>query len=149
MDISLLENITLLNNNLLNRRTERLSRLYFNEPPRGGYVINEEHEYILLNTPMFTDDLEALAFNITRTINKRNGSSSKKEQVKTNCPCRKIKVNDVLLTSSNTCSICIDPFLAGEYQRTLKCKHIFHKKCIDKWIKKDKNECPMCRTQII
>jgi hypothetical protein len=43
----------------------------------------------------------------------------------------------------------MDDFCCGEYSRTLTCGHLFHKKCIDKWFKKDKNDCPMCRKQIL
>lgn len=49
------------------------------------------------------------------------------------------------------CSICITDVASNEYIRELSCKHTFHKKCIDKWMKKciiDEVElkCPMCRT---
>ncbi len=46
-----------------------------------------------------------------------------------------------------TCSICLLPYEKGEYKRELPgCKHTYHKKCIDKWFKKDKKKsCPLCR----
>lgn len=45
-----------------------------------------------------------------------------------------------------TCSICLDLFKEGLYKRTLTCGHVFHKKCIDKWITKDfQKTCPICR----
>lgn len=49
------------------------------------------------------------------------------------------------------CSVCCDKVKSTEYIRELNCKHTFHKKCIDKWIKHCiKNEedinCPLCRT---
>ncbi len=46
------------------------------------------------------------------------------------------------------CSICQNDFIKKEYIRELPiCKHIYHKKCIDKWFSKDfKNmRCPICR----
>ena len=46
------------------------------------------------------------------------------------------------------CPICLDEFKKTEYYRILDCKHVFHKKCIDRWFKKDKNDCPMCRSKI-
>ena len=71
----------------------------------------------------------------------------RKNKIKQIGPYKKIKENDVLL--NNQCPICIENFCCGEYQRTLNCSHSFHKKCIDKWFKKDKNDCPMCRAKII
>ena len=50
---------------------------------------------------------------------------------------------------SDNCSICCNSFNHGEYFRTLPiCNHVYHKKCIDKWFTKDKNNmrCPICRT---
>ena len=41
------------------------------------------------------------------------------------------------------CTICIEEIKDGEIIRTLKCKHIFHKMCIDEWFKK-KEVCPNC-----
>lgn len=57
----------------------------------------------------------------------------------------KIKENDVLLNTE--CAICLDKYEIGKYKRELKCKHIFHKKCVDKWIKKNEN-CPVCRKHV-
>jgi hypothetical protein len=55
----------------------------------------------------------------------------------------KVKKNDILLTES--CLICIENYIEGQFKRCLpKCKHTFHKKCIDKWLKKNAS-CPICR----
>ena len=46
-----------------------------------------------------------------------------------------------------TCSICCEDFKLNEYKRTLRCNHIFHKKCIDKWFNSFKKvNCPTCRS---
>ena len=58
-----------------------------------------------------------------------------------------IKYNTIKESScSNTCLICIDNFSEEDLVRKLqKCKHIYHKECIDKWIIKNPT-CPICRT---
>jgi hypothetical protein len=46
------------------------------------------------------------------------------------------------------CSICYEEFKKNEYCRKLPlCGHFFHKKCVDKWLRKDILEmrCPLCR----
>ena len=51
--------------------------------------------------------------------------------------------------SSDSCSICCSQFKHGEYYRKLPiCKHVYHKKCIDKWFTRDNKhmKCPVCRT---
>jgi hypothetical protein len=60
------------------------------------------------------------------------------------------KVNETTLKkfSDELCSICHEGFYIGEYYRTLPiCNHTFHKKCVDKWLRKDimNMRCPLCR----
>jgi hypothetical protein len=57
---------------------------------------------------------------------------------------KKIKENDPII-QEGPCSICLEKFEVGCFKRTLKCNHTFHKKCVDKWIHKEKT-CPICRT---
>ena len=60
----------------------------------------------------------------------------------------RIKNDDKLLKNNECCSICLGEYRLGEYKRELKCNHQFHKKCIDKWFKKNKRECPICRKNL-
>ena len=46
---------------------------------------------------------------------------------------------------SGTCVICLNPMISAHY---LSCGHYFHKKCINRWIKKN-NTCPTCREVVI
>ncbi len=60
----------------------------------------------------------------------------------------KIKKNDPLIKNEN-CFVCFEAYSEGEYKRELPhCKHFFHKKCIDKWLKK-KAQCPICRDNVL
>jgi hypothetical protein len=47
------------------------------------------------------------------------------------------------------CVICTDLFRLNEGKRTLVCGHVYHKKCIDKWILDYKTTCPLCRQKIL
>ena len=59
-------------------------------------------------------------------------------------PYRKVSVSDL----EQQCTLCLCNYEAGEFKRTLPCSHVFHKKCVDKWII-EKNTCPNCRAKII
>ena len=61
---------------------------------------------------------------------------------------RKINSDDKLIKSKMECSICINTYRTNEYKRILECGHVFHKRCIDKWIK-IYNSCPICRKKCI
>jgi len=59
----------------------------------------------------------------------------------------RVKSGDPLL--SEHCHICMDDYKEKEFKRIIPlCNHCFHKKCIDKWLKK-KGNCPICRTLLI
>jgi hypothetical protein len=41
------------------------------------------------------------------------------------------------------CSVCLEPFEAGQTARTLPCKHHFHALCIDQWLTSRSRNCPV------
>jgi hypothetical protein len=137
-------------NNLrsISQQRQQLSRRYYTEHPLGGYNVNDDEEYIL------SEDLSSLVLlDVVAQLGSSPESDStflkkyNKIKIKKLGSYKKIKDHDSLLNEN--CSICLDTFKKGEYQRTLRCNHTFHKKCVDKWFCKDKSNCPMCRNEII
>jgi hypothetical protein len=57
---------------------------------------------------------------------------------------RKIKTGELI---ERECSICLEDYQSGESVSSLACDHLFHKKCLEEWLK-HKNECPLCRTEL-
>ncbi|KAK1423727.1 hypothetical protein QVD17_19035 [Tagetes erecta] len=47
------------------------------------------------------------------------------------------------------CSVCLSVFEDGDEIRKLKCKHTFHKTCVDKWLEQDHATCPICRRLVL
>ena len=135
------------NFNTISRTNRMLSNRYYNEPPNGGYQVNEEYEYVLPDNDDITSTV--LLEIVTHFGSPELDSFMKKikqEQIKA-LPCKRVKSAQV--SSEFVCPICIDTFKEREMYRNLKCSHCFHKKCIDNWFKKDHSECPMCRTNAI
>lgn len=73
-----------------------------------------------------------------------------------NLPTRKMKVEDAeekkaeAKQDSNeqkNCTICLDDWEDGDEVRTLPCLHIFHAKCVDKWLRQNRT-CPVCKHDI-
>lgn len=58
------------------------------------------------------------------------------------------KLNKFIVNKSNKpcddCSICLEEFKCRQHCRKFGCSHVFHKKCIDKWLTKN-TQCPVCR----
>jgi hypothetical protein len=120
-----------------------LNSRYYNTPPSGGYNVTEEHEYNI-----DYDDLNALVFldittRFASPLSDTDVKNIRKDKIK------KIKYHKIKEENENECPICLEQFSLGEYQKTLDCKHCFHKKCIDRWFKKDNDFCPMCRLKVI
>jgi hypothetical protein len=120
-----------------------LSSRYYNNPPDGGYQINEEHDYIFDD-----DDHSALIF-LDATTRMASPLSDKEIKNLRRSKIREIKCKKVKESTETECPICLDEIKMGEFQKTLDCKHCFHKKCIDRWFKKDNDFCPMCRLKVI
>lgn len=56
------------------------------------------------------------------------------------------KFNENTIKDSDKCSICLEEYKLKEGYRTLECcTSTFHKKCIDKWFKTHRLNCPLCR----
>jgi len=62
-------------------------------------------------------------------------------------PYKKVKKNDYDLIESS-CSICHSNFQLHKSYRKLRCNHVFHKPCIDRWIRGHHLTCPNCRLEI-
>jgi len=61
---------------------------------------------------------------------------------------KKINDNSILEvfreTQMKQCSVCYTNIKFGDIVRKLKCNHIFHQECVDKWLE-EKLSCPLCR----
>jgi hypothetical protein len=143
---------TTLNHNAIStlNASSFISSRYYTDPPPGGYAIDEEHNYILPNDDssiqVVVDVIMSFGSPGT-TPPKTDSLLQRREQIKSIGKYKKIKDTSVLQEKS--CPICIDEFVCGEYNRTLDCGHVFHKKCIDRWFKKNHSDCPMCRKVIL
>lgn len=51
-------------------------------------------------------------------------------------------------SSDDLCVVCQENLTKEEEQKILKCKHIFHKECIRKWLLEQSNKCPMCKIEV-
>lgn len=51
------------------------------------------------------------------------------------------------LGEQTQCTICLGDFAVGETLKTIPCLHVYHSKCIDRWLSED-NSCPICKTPV-
>ncbi|KAJ5172669.1 hypothetical protein N7492_005262 [Penicillium capsulatum] len=54
----------------------------------------------------------------------------------------------IQIQDGERCLICLSDYEVAEEVRELeKCKHVFHRDCIDQWLTTGRNSCPLCRGQ--
>lgn len=59
------------------------------------------------------------------------------------------ELNSDEVINNQECSICVEP-LNNDTAIKLTCNHMFHKRCLEEWLKKGKNkDCPLCRMKVI
>ncbi|EDP50846.1 RING finger protein [Aspergillus fumigatus A1163] len=51
--------------------------------------------------------------------------------------------------NSITCSICLDPVLNHHPVHTLRCRHVFHDLCLERWFLRGHNSCPLCQKALV
>ncbi|KAA8493231.1 E3 ubiquitin-protein ligase Praja-1 [Porphyridium purpureum] len=59
-----------------------------------------------------------------------------------------VRVQDDELELGRECIICKDGYKAGEAVRVLRCKHQYHRECVDYWLDKSVF-CPLCRCEAL
>eukprot|EP01038_Epipyxis_sp_PR26KG_P016225 gene16225-22080_t len=47
-------------------------------------------------------------------------------------------------SDDHTCPICLNEMAVGDQARSFRCNHIFHKQCVDEWLRVNAS-CPTCR----
>ena len=133
--LSNIHNLDQFIQNIVGDITRNLIRL--NDPLTTSYTI----EYEILTQDGISEDI------LSEDIVTGNQSPSPITQKNINIlldKYRKIKEDDIIVKKKLCCPICLEEFKPNEYKRTLNCNHLFHKRCIDKWIKVN-NTCPVCR----
>merc|ERR1711934_1157636 len=46
------------------------------------------------------------------------------------------------------CAICLADFELGEESRRLQCRHLFHRECLDEWLR-NCSTCPLCNDDVM
>ena len=63
-------------------------------------------------------------------------------------PLKKLTETDLNGLNDRTCPVCLSDLTVGDEARHLPCNHMFHKACVDEWLKVNAT-CPVCRASII
>ncbi|ORX38246.1 hypothetical protein BD324DRAFT_607803 [Kockovaella imperatae] len=56
---------------------------------------------------------------------------------------------EILHNCLERCLICLSDYEPEDDCRILKCRHAYHKPCVDQWLSQGRNSCPACRTEAV
>lgn len=59
-----------------------------------------------------------------------------------------VKMDERLLESTPSCTICLTAFHQGEEIAELHCQHRYHRHCITTWLVNHQSTCPICRQNV-
>jgi len=63
-------------------------------------------------------------------------------------PVIKVQQDSKLLAPGRQCRLCLLNYKPGQLVRKLPCSHIFHRDCIDKWLRDDHRCCPIDKKSV-
>ena len=108
-------------NSINNFENDEFFNIHFNTFNRNNEFKNNVNEEVLNSLPVFKIDEKFMEV-------------SQKEENKNE--------------QFQKCVICMEKYEINDEVKTLPCFHIFHKGCIDHWLKAGKDSCPICKNKI-
>ncbi|CAN1796360.1 E3 ubiquitin-protein ligase RHA2B [Linum perenne] len=96
--------------------------------------------------PRINNNNDSAAATATATDN-NNGSTAIEDQLNLNrrSSCRYSAAG----SDSDECVVCLCGLSDGELVRELDCLHVFHKGCLDGWLRRRNFTCPICRSPLL
>lgn len=61
---------------------------------------------------------------------------------------RRFQEGELGCSESVECAVCLCKIEEGEEVRELRCDHLFHKVCLDRWMGCGRKTCPLCRNYL-
>lgn len=123
------------------------------QPPRQPSRRVELHRQLMFNDRDFTpEDYEMLLQLDRGSGGSRVSHQEREEQAqRTQTLLERLPVSRLKeAAAGERCSICLEDLAAGAEVRTLPCMHVFHRKCIDKWLTTSGNRprCPIDQVEV-
>ncbi|KAK4345388.1 hypothetical protein RND71_035564 [Anisodus tanguticus] len=126
---------------------------YYYQPTLTDQFIDEAY--------VTTDDVNQYPFGYTALLGLGDDDTQVGDQeeiiimLKTRNHCAKVKVNSeetvigVDDSREEICTICLCEYVNDETIGTLECGHEYHASCIEQWLLRGKQNCPICRSSVL
>ncbi|SPC66435.1 uncharacterized protein UHOD_08549 [Ustilago sp. UG-2017b] len=81
------------------------------------------------------------------TVTQQEIDASELRKIKGSEVAALVRSGDITENMAERCLVCLEDWKDDDGCRIMACKHAFHTFCVDKWMSKSSNTCPMCRRQ--
>ena len=81
------------------------------------------------------------------TVTQQEIDASELRKIKGSEVAALVRSGDITENMAERCLVCLEDWKDDDGCRIMACKHAFHTLCVDKWMSKSSNTCPMCRRQ--
>ena len=139
------------NNNRNRNRNRNINNRMFNiNIPNPNYNRNAERRHRMYMLGIEDPEREIERLNMQISLLRGNSIQIPKIKIKLKKEKMSKKFwvkNDKDVLEEPNCCICLCSMKIGENVTKLKCGHLFHFKCLDKWVE-NKDACPFCRGKI-
>lgn len=130
----------------LNGRSEANSCRYQGVPPEPGEEGHPNVTFSIQWRGNDNTDMEAMMNNLLASLaDEQSTRGYTDNEISTYLPMTKVTQQQV--DNGAQCTTCFDTFKLDDEVGCLDCKHIFHRPCIEPWLK-TKNSCPVCRQKV-
>ena len=116
-------------------------------------IENRLTDEFMLVLPIFRQHMREIHERVAEMDDPQAGEPKKLPTLKkyefNNIPSRRFHKTDKDTNfKQDTCVICTDAFKSNNKIPVLQCGHDFHWKCLEQWVTKSHNVCPICKQEI-
>ena len=140
------------NQNIPNNEIRNINRYHQNNNNNiPNYNINYPNNLITFNRQRVRPEVAPIYGTTTILVNiperSDNNRSATDKEILNNLPETQIEDVNKLDSEKKNCIICLEDFKNKDKAIILPCIHLFHKNCINNWLKA-KNKCPICKFKL-
>lgn len=128
----------------LDDRILRLFPCYVYKGRHSASPSVEEHQEVICLDDDDDDDVNDVVYGVEKVPSMQEGKPSSKKGKLDETNGEKDKGEKEEDCTVEVCPVCLENIVPGELVRRLPCLDLYHKDCIDKWLKEN-TKCPVCR----
>ncbi|KAJ3159437.1 hypothetical protein HDU86_001755 [Geranomyces michiganensis] len=129
----------------------RLAEMLGPARPRHAAAADVDRELPIIKFKGSQEESSVDAMEVDEHTEEDEGAAEKKSENKSDTLKNKVAwhMEDLVPATREKCMICLSMYETGDDVRVMRCRHGFHKGCLDQWLTQYVNSCPLCRDKAV